>query len=224
MKTELSALLKQQKEICQLSLKGIKDKLGKENYHVDTSIISRWMSGDRKPNVGQIEALAIVLEIDKSKLYLAAGYPVFGEPSTLLKSGNKENHEINRAQQEHLDLLVKIAKEMLANRLETVTPHPDLDYVMSPSAASDELITEEGIDESYLSKTLLKNLTAVIRRFGQWEVDCLLSHLNETLKGTNLLDKDIYYIIQYEPYTLIETLRTLSHKRNFKGKCHGCPD
>jgi transcriptional regulator with XRE-family HTH domain len=216
--------LREGNDLTQEKLRKELEEKGYEILHIST--ISRWENGSRIPKAEIVEALEDILGANRGVLLRAARYLVEQSPEQPVSS--QIDPIIVKRREEHFTDLASVAKTLLTNGLDSVSPHlwganrsRQVTYLLrNENAASgcDEITKEQ------LASRLDDNIAPAIRQHGDWFFrNCFVPHLKSELPE-ELNTELLFHIVEKHPFKLIETLRMLAARKIFKGTCPVCKD
>lgn len=127
-----------------------------------------------------------------------------------------------QSKKEHFEDLAIVACSLLEDGLDNVIIN-DGD---KQSTENKYTMIQEHKDVEILKRDLylylLANTDITIRKFSQFDVDCLFSHL--MTEYTQIEEIGYSVFIETDPFELIKILRIVSRRKTFKGTCPVCAE
>lgn len=234
--------------LTQPALLGMLNKYLKENdlgiEILHKSTVCKWEKGGSEPKRQVVVALDHILCTD-GILLNAAGYVAegVGGPSKGKRDSAVHGGPVSRLGQhtsDHFEDLARIAGELLADELDTVTPKlPDL-----PLDDPEEMLVctyhakyrigkdrkQHDILGRRITQMLMRNFSSAYDRIGEFQVNCFMCHFRAELPGSLVdglsnpkLGRPVFeYLALTQPFWLIYVLKRLRDGKEFEGVCNGC--
>lgn len=217
---EFGRLLKQNRKELMLTQAQLRDRLRKQGYDIKSkSTISKWEHGLQKPNPEIVEALEDVLFGRKTgRLLGATRYKIDMEPDQKTIVDLVDTQLEKKA---HFEQLADIARTLLANNLDTLTPNEPSEVQKSDPRWIEyfqhfKYKVEDGdsiiqITQQQLASTMEQNLETIRLRYGQMALDRFLAHL--VAEYPELESEGFNSLVEENPYSLIDILRMLAQRK-----------
>lgn len=221
MSDDFGRLLKLHRKEQGLSQKGLREKLRKQSYDVESNgTISKWEHGKNKPRQAIVECLEDIFYLKRGTLLVPAGY-LIEAPTVVSNSIIQRSTIATKRLEEHFDRLANMVNILLENGLEAITKN-------DPSVSAFPYTLWSGqsgmaIPHELLSSYLQKNIDQLFLEYIDSDLQNFMCHLEA--EYTEIKSKGLRKVVAENPYELIEILRVLVRRGTFnKGTCPVCED